>query len=399
MSYLKRIPLLVILLIIGIIFISNIFVFADTDAQSQELQKKIDEYTQKIAELQAQKNTLSSQIRYMDTQIALAILQMQKTENAIIKIKEEIENISDKIDGLNTSIDYLTKIIVRKIAEGYKSRTASFFDFFLNTNNLPSFVNRIKYLKVTQDNDRRVAFQAQQAKLNFEEQKNIREKKQKELEALTIKLNQQKITFNIQKSAKQQLLESTNNDEKTYQDLLAKARAEFAAIQGIIAGKGTEIKLREVAKGEVIASVISGRSCNSSGPHLHFIAQENNNTVDPFQYLRPVDYSNCSGSSCGSGDGDVFNPSGSLNWPLSSPIVMNQGYGTTWAVRNTWVGRIYNFHNGIDIKGSSDRVFAVADGTLYRGSFSVSCSLHYVKLVHKDSNISTLYLHVYALES
>jgi murein DD-endopeptidase MepM/ murein hydrolase activator NlpD len=75
---------------------------------------------------------------------------------------------------------------------------------------------------------------------------------------------------------------------------------------------------------------------------------------------------------------------------------MYQGYGNTWAVKNTWVGRIYNFHNGIDIIGSSTEVKAVADGTLYRGSYSVGCPLLYVKLAHKDSNITTLYLHVYA---
>ena len=64
-------------------------------------------------------------------------------------------------------------------------------------------------------------------------------------------------------------------------------------------------------------------------------------------------------------------------------------------MRNTWVGRIYSFHNGIDITGSSSNVYAVADGTLYRGSYAVGCTLSYAKLAHKDSNVATLYLHVY----
>ncbi|MFQ5452460.1 MAG: hypothetical protein ACE5DQ_02770, partial [Candidatus Paceibacterota bacterium] len=63
---------------------------------------------------------------------------------------------------------------------------------------------------------------------------------------------------------------------------------------------------------------------------------------------------------------------------------------------NTWAGRIYRFHNGVDIIGSSSNVRAVNDGVLYRGSYSVGCALQYVRLVHKDSNVSTLYLHVYA---
>jgi murein DD-endopeptidase MepM/ murein hydrolase activator NlpD len=90
--------------------------------------------------------------------------------------------------------------------------------------------------------------------------------------------------------------------------------------------------------------------------------------------------------------GDTWNPSGSWDWPISPTIQFHQGYGVTWFVRAYgW----YSFHNGIDISGSSDNAYAVADGILYRGSYSVGCALSYVKLAHKDSNVATLYLHVY----
>ncbi|MDO8497329.1 MAG: hypothetical protein Q7S61_02170, partial [bacterium] len=82
--------------------------------------------------------------------------------------------------------------------------------------------------------------------------------------------------------------------------------------------------------------------------------------------------------------------------PIVPTIGFHQGYGETWAVKNTYAGNIYRFHNGIDISGSSNSVTAVADGELYRGSYAVGCTLSYVKLKHKDSNLSTLYLHVYS---
>ncbi len=378
-----------VFLLCGVVFFSRLTVSAETsgDQRSQELQSKIDEYTKKISELQDQKNTLSTQIRYMDTQIVLAVLQIQKTEEIIIKTKTEISDISEKIDGLNESIDYLSMIIAQKITEGYKSRSISFFDFFFNSSDFSSLVNRIKYLKVAQDNDRRVVFQAQQAKVNYEDQKNIREQKQKQLEELTVKLNQQKIALNLQKNSKQQILEDTNNDEKIYQDLLSKAKVEFTAIQGIIAGKGTETYIRDVLKGETIATVISGASCNSNGTHLHFMVKEGESVIDPFSKLKQVDYLNDS-------NGDLFNPSGAWDWPLSPTIKLNQGYGNTWFVRTY---RWYSFHNGIDISGSSVNVRAVADGKLYRGSYSgfKGCTLPYVMVTHSNSNIASFYLHVY----
>lgn len=240
MSKTKIKKIISVFFIVCIILISHRLVFAQTatDTQSQELQQKIDEYAKKITALQTQKNTLSAQITYMDTQISLAVLQIKKTEETIVRTKAEIIDISGKIDGLNESIDYLTTVIAQKIAEGYKSRTASFFDFFLNSTDLSSLVNHIKYLKVAQDNDRRVAFQAQQAKLNFEDQKNIREKKQKELEALTVKLNQQKGALASQKQQKENLLIVTQNDEKRYQQLLDEAQKQLFSFKSFVKTAG-----------------------------------------------------------------------------------------------------------------------------------------------------------------
>ncbi|KKP60989.1 MAG: peptidase M23 [Candidatus Roizmanbacteria bacterium GW2011_GWA2_34_18] len=379
-----------------ILFFLVIFsIQAQDNQQTTDLQKKINEYQTKLSQLSQQKNTLSSQIQYMDTQIYLTGLQISVTEQKIVETEKEINLLGSRIEGLDQSLDYLSKQLIKRIVEGYKKRPFSIFSLLLDNKNANDFLNQVKYLKTAQTNNQKLLYTVQETKTNAEELKKLREEKKIELDKQTEALNYQKQSLNNQKVQKQRLLADTQNDEKVYQNLLAKAQAEYVAIQGIIAGAGTETKLKEVKKGENIASVISGASCNSSGGHLHFIVQQNNTVVNPFDYLKSTNYRNCSGSSCDSGDGDPFNPSGNLDWPLSPTIELSQGYGSTWAVRNTWVGRIYSFHNGIDINGSSNSVLAVADGTLYRGSYALGCTLSYTKLVHKDSNISTLYLHTY----
>ncbi len=351
---------------------------------------------QKVKELGQTASTLTSEIQYMDTQIALTALKIQQTEEKITTTQKEIEILDSRIEGLDASLNYLSKLLVKRIIEGYKKRSVSIFNFLFDSSNASELIEKIKYMKTAQDNNQKVIIQVQETKLNFEEQKKLREEKKIELDSLKSILDNQKASLNNQKGAKQKLFETTKNDERIYQRLLEQARAEYTAIQGIIAGGGSETEIRKVTKGETIASVIQGASCNSSGGHLHFIVQENNTVINPFSYLKSVDYTNCSGSSCGSSDGDPFNPSGSWDWPLNPPIEFEQGYGSTWGVRNTWVGRIYSFHNGIDINGSSNNVLAVADGTLYKGVYSVGCALSYVKLAHRDSNITTYYLHAYS---
>lgn len=389
-------------------FILSVFIFLFTFAQpnhlfaqtedqgKKDLQNQIQEYQKKLDSLRQQKNTLSSQIQFMDTQIYLTGLKIQTAEENILKTQNEIEILDSRIDGLDNSLSYLSKLLLERVTDGYKQRRISFFDIFLNTSTADDLLNQYKYKKTAQNNNQKLLIQVQQAKLNFEEQKKLRENKKIQLDTLKKDLADEQVNLANQKVAKQKLLSQTNNDEKIYQTLLEQARAEYAGIQEVIAGAGTETKIGDVKKGDTIASIIPGASCNSGGAHTHFIVKENGSVTNPFNYLKSVSFNNCSGSSCGSGDGDSFSPSGSWDWPLNPSIELEQGYGSTWAVRNTWVGRIYSFHNGIDINGASNEVQAVSDGTLYKGAYSVGCALSYVKLVHKDSNIETYYLHVYS---
>ena len=243
-------------------------------------------------------------------------------------------------------------------------------------------------MQFIQATNRKILHDTQVVQTNYAQQKTLVQDSKK-------KLDVQKKNLASIRAERDNLLKQTKNNEANYQKLLQQARLELEAISAVLAGKGIEAKIGDVNQGDKIATIISGASCNSGGSHLHFIVKNGDDVENPFNYLKPVNYSNCSGSSCGSSNGDPFNPRGSWDWPLNPSITLNQGYGSTWATIHTWVRRIYSFHNGIDIVGSSTEVKAVQSGTLYRGSFTgSSCRLPYARVQHKDSNISTYYLHV-----
>ena len=257
-------------------------------------------------------------------------------------------------------------------------------------------MEKMKYLNTVKAKDQLILTELERSRLDYGEKKDAKLKKQQDVEKLKDRLVSQKKALDIQQAEKRRLLADTQNNEKKFQELLSKARAELEAIESIIAGKGQETEVGDVSAGQTIAKVIDGPSCNSNGSHLHFIVARDRDIYSPFGYLKPVDYLNCSGSSCGSNDGDSFNPTGSWEWPLSPRVRMNQGFGLTWAVKNTWVSSIYNFHNGVDIQGSSLDVRAVQAGKLYRGSYSGrnGCALKYVRVHHNDGGLDTYYLHV-----
>lgn len=378
------------LIALAVIFLGTLVLGRVTlgqESTEQKLQKLTDEiakYQGEITRLQTQANTLSNQIAQYDAQIRLTSLKISQAE-------EKIAILGGRIGQLEVSLTALSDAFANRAVETYKmARFGDTLLVLITAPDLSGAVSRFHYLRKIQEADRDLLVRLQEAQTSYVVEKESQEDLQNQLEAEKTKLAGQK-------AAKAELLRLTRNDEKRYQELLAQARSELEAIQAILAGKGTESVVGHVNEGERIASIIQGASCNSSGSHVHFIVSSSGVTQNPFSHLKSgVGYENCSGPFCGSPDGDAFNPAGSWNWPINPTVRFSQGYGVTWAVKNTWLGSIYGFHNGIDINGVNNEVKAVRSGTLYRGSYvgSAGCSLRYVRVDHDENDLDTFYLHI-----
>jgi hypothetical protein len=83
--------------------------------------------------------------------------------------------------------------------------------------------------------------QVEQTKLNFEEQKKLREEKIQELDSLKITLSNQKVTLNSQKAAEQKLLADTQNNERVYRNLSEQARQQIAGFKSFFSSAGVGI--------------------------------------------------------------------------------------------------------------------------------------------------------------
>lgn len=350
----------------------------------------------KINESRGQQKTLAAAISYLNSRMALTQAQIEQTKNEMEILEDEITILSVKIERLDINLTDVSRLLISRIGATYKRNRIKPFYLFFDSGGFADFFGRLKYLQAVQQNDRQILLELQNTRDSHQEQKDLKQEKQDELVSLQQKLAQQNNALNQQKASKQELLRQTQNDEQRYQQLLAAARAEMVAINAIIAGKGTENKVGHVNEGDKIASIIQGNSCNSSGTHLHFMITNNSLVKNPFDYLRSINYVNCSGpGECSTADS--FNPHGSWSWPINPRVRFSQGYGDTWAIHNTWVGQIYNFHNGIDINSESSSVVkAIKAGDLYQGSYVgiAGCSLHYVRLEHNQDNLNSYYLHV-----
>ena len=206
--------------------------------ETQDLQNKIAEYTQKLSELGSAKNTLSNQIKILTSQYDLTLLKITQTENSIKSLDKEINNLTIKIDDLDKKLNSLASLYVLQIIQNYKlQKNAPPFAFLFSTN-LNNYLQRYKYVSSVQTASQNSMINIQTVKSDYDTQKTEKAEKQQEMEALQKTLAAQKTSLDNQKIAKDKLLETTKNDEKKYQQLLAAAQAQLSALRNFSSTAG-----------------------------------------------------------------------------------------------------------------------------------------------------------------
>ncbi len=344
----------------------------------------------KLQEIGTQKVTLTNTISIINGKITIQQLEINQLETEIEQLEREIRELTTRISGLNVSLDRLSTVLIDRIRSQYKTAQTTPLVLLASSGSFNHLVSQYKYVTEAGQQTALAMGKAESQRIEYDDQKALKEKKQTEVQTKQTKLEVERGALGKQKQEQQFLLTETRNNEAKYQAELEKTLAELNAIQSIIAGKGSESKVGNVSQGDKIASIIVGASTCSNGTHLHFEVVRGGVNYNPAGYLKPI-------SAAWNNDPDgAFGFGGDWEWPLSDPAKINQGYGMTYYAR---VRRAYGGapHTGIDMASKSQdyTVKAVKDGELFRGS--ISCGggqLRYVKVKHKDSDISTFYLHV-----
>ncbi len=217
-----------IFLLLGIpllLFVSVKNVSAQTCGSLDECNALISQYQDQITKLQGQSNTLKNQIAQFDAQIKLTTIKIAQTQ-------EQINMLGGRINQLGDSLVSLTKAFNSRAVETYKiSKYEGGFFFILSANDMGDAFSRYHYLQKIQEEDRNLLTRLQEAQTIYQGQKADQEALQKQLKT-------QQASLNAQKTAKNNLLVATKNDETKYQQLLRQAKAQLSAFQNFVTRQG-----------------------------------------------------------------------------------------------------------------------------------------------------------------
>jgi len=225
-----------IFLLLSIFFL---FFLVPVKAQNEtDLQNQINEYTQKLNELSKSKNTLSNQIKIIDTQVAQTQLKIKQTSNTIAILKKEIANLGVKIGDLDISLNELSAIYIHEINQNYKLPKRIPLISLVTSGSFNNYFENYKYLSIIQKNSQDNLINLETTRTNLDIQKQDKAQKQKELEVMEKQLAFQQKSLATQKSSKNNLLETTKNDEKKYQQMLAEAQSQLASLRRFSSSAG-----------------------------------------------------------------------------------------------------------------------------------------------------------------
>jgi peptidoglycan hydrolase CwlO-like protein len=213
---------------------------SDQDAQACNT-AKIACLQPKIEEKKQAANTLSNTISVLNGQITLQELQIKQTKLQIDQLTKEIKDLSERISGLNVSLDQLTNVLIQRADATYKAQQANPLGVLLISDSVSGFFRKLKYLQVAQQHTTEIMKEAESQRLTFDQEKELKEKKQAEVEQKKQLLQKQENELTAQRANEQRLLTQTRNDEARYQQLLAQAQAELASFSSFTTSLGIGI--------------------------------------------------------------------------------------------------------------------------------------------------------------
>lgn len=198
-------------------------------------------WQEKVNSARSEANTLQSAISIINGQIRVQSLKIQQTVAEINSLEKEIAQLSERIEGLAISLDRLGGILIKRIRESYKQSRLPYKNNLFAADSFNNFISQYHYINVAQEQTLDIMKKTELQRLTYNQQKDLKETKQKEVEQKRKELQSQKNILDSQKASKDELLKQTRNSEAVYQQKITELNAQLASFSRFASSSGTSL--------------------------------------------------------------------------------------------------------------------------------------------------------------
>lgn len=234
-------------------------------ASLEEINGQINQLSENLEAKRGEINSIQDQVNVLNAQIRQLELEMEATQIEMNQTVAQINDLEGKITQAEKELKKQQKVLAEYLRVIYEESNISPMEHIAGSNNFSDFVDRGEYLQTMQSKIKDVVDQINKIKSELESQKKELDKKRASLAEMQKKQGLQKQSLNGQRAIKDQLL--------------AKANAEAAGIQG---------KLNDLYAQKAAMSAQYGEAVMRGGSGYPFGNPPPGNiidTPDPWGYL------------------------------------------------------------------------------------------------------------------
>ena len=391
--------------------------------KQEELHKKIESANQILSELETLKNDTTAYINALDDRMGEIVAYIVDLNGQIADKESEIEQINKDLATQEEDIGSQYQAMKLRIQFLYENGHTEYLDMILNSKSIGDMLNKAEYLSKITEYDRNMLNKMRETKTVIENTKARLETEQKNLTDLKSQAQTEQAEVGALLSAKEQVLQQTNQKISDTQSSVTSMESELAHSQQIeaeleeierqMAAKMAEQqRLLEERKAQEAAEAAAAaqkakqeeeaRKASEAQAAKDAQEQKKNQETKPVeQPTKPAEQPTTPADDGGSSKPSNNNDSGNKNtdsentggttgyrWPLNG-----YNYISSYFVHriNPVTGEAEN-HSGIDIPAPAGTpVHAIASGTVLWAYKSVSAG-NWVGINHGNGIVS-VYMH------
>ncbi|KKR07585.1 MAG: Peptidase M23B [Parcubacteria group bacterium GW2011_GWC2_39_14] len=221
---------------------------------ANDLKKQMSIYQENIKKKQQESASLANQLSILDNQIAKTNLDIKATEQEINTAKLESRKLELQIINTNDRISNQKLNLSAVLQEIHENDQKNELHIFLLNNTISDFYNQIEYTRDLQVNLQTTLGDLKTVKKEQVDKKSQLEAKQKEYAQLKDDLELKKTEITGEVSYKDNLLVTTKQSEKKYNELYKQAKRDQDAVSAQIAQMEKALRSKLKSKPQQLTS-------------------------------------------------------------------------------------------------------------------------------------------------